>query len=228
MRKIKNIVLNIPHSSKFIPVNTWSEDISKEIEHWTDKYTDLIFVTSGLELRPVIFPYSRFFCDAERLENDPLEAVGQGIAYTSFNGKHRYLNNSLSDSIHQLWYAHQLMLKAVIDEDSLLIDCHSFPAEQAPEIDICIGFNEDASRPSDKLIELVKSHFEENGFRVGLNTPYSNSMVLLIDHEFEIPSIMIEINKKIYLDENGNAKNIEDIQSVIAGLYEKILASLCL
>lgn len=53
-------------------------------------------------------------------------------------------------------------------------------------------------------------------------------MVLLIDHEFEIPSIMIEINKKIYLDENGNAKNIEDIQSVIAGLYEKILASLCL
>jgi hypothetical protein len=42
-------------------------------------------------IHPVAFPWSRFFCDVERLENDPLEKSGQGIVYTSFEGINRNL-----------------------------------------------------------------------------------------------------------------------------------------
>ena len=37
----------------------------------------------------MVFPYSRFVCDAERLENDPLEEKGQGIIYKEYDGHKR-------------------------------------------------------------------------------------------------------------------------------------------
>ena len=44
------------------------------------------------------------------------------------------------------------------------------------EIDICIGFNEDATKPHDDVLNLVTEHFAIAGLKVGINTPYSNSM----------------------------------------------------
>ena len=40
-------------------------------------------------LRSVVFPYSRFVCDVEPLENDAMESIGQGIIYTRYNGYER-------------------------------------------------------------------------------------------------------------------------------------------
>ena len=77
-----HIVLNIPHSSTIIPVNTWEGDISRCVQKWTDLHTDTLFVPSepcAEKVTSVIFPVSRFFCDAERLTDDPMEDIGQGI-----------------------------------------------------------------------------------------------------------------------------------------------------
>jgi hypothetical protein len=58
--------------------------------------------------------------------------------------------------------------------DALLLDCHSFPSELS-DVDICIGFNEDWSKPNKDTIELAVNLFEDCGYKVGINEPYSNS-----------------------------------------------------
>ena len=77
------IVLNIPHSSFQFPFgyDAWDNGIHIDMERLTDIFTDKLFIpdTSQPEIIPVIFPYSRFFCDAERLVDDPMEKIGQGI-----------------------------------------------------------------------------------------------------------------------------------------------------
>lgn len=89
---IDSIVLNIPHSSSEFPGTAkdgWENGIDEHIQRWTDWGTDRLFgMASSMDPRihPVTFPWSRFFCDVERLENDPLEKIGQGIVYSSFEG----------------------------------------------------------------------------------------------------------------------------------------------
>ncbi|MCI6239358.1 MAG: N-formylglutamate amidohydrolase, partial [Lachnospiraceae bacterium] len=79
---IDNIVLNIPHSSSEFPGTAkdgWENGIDEHIQRWTDWGTDRLFgMASSMDPRihPVTFPWSRFFCDVERLENDPLEKIG--------------------------------------------------------------------------------------------------------------------------------------------------------
>lgn len=228
MKQYKKIVLNIPHSSTFIPVNTWEGDIEKEVQKWTDHKTDVIFSPKNdlkSQVIPVIFPYSRFFCDAERLEHDPLEMEGQGIFYTDFNGCHRPHRLLLEESAKLLWKSHQEILSSQIgNDDTLLIDCHSFPSELASDVDICLGWNNDTSKPSDALIEQIKGYFEGLGYRVGLNNPYSNSMTPNSPYYYQ--SVMIELNKRIYLNEKtgellGSAYKLNhDINY----LYENILS----
>ena len=83
MAKIERIVLHIPHASPVLPFGRsgWEGGIEAEIVRWTDWYTDWLFASSS-RLDPLIvsvaYPFSRFFCDAERLEEDPLETVGEG------------------------------------------------------------------------------------------------------------------------------------------------------
>lgn len=81
-------MLNVPHSSPVFPFGKecWDSGIDAEIERWTDWYTDWLFQSADPRVISVVYPFSRFFCDVERLENDPLEAVGQGIIYKQFNG----------------------------------------------------------------------------------------------------------------------------------------------
>lgn len=197
----KKIVLNIPHSSTVMPVNTWVGDIEKEIERWTDKYTDVIFASD--KATSVVFPYSRFYCDAERLINDPMEEIGQGIFYTDFNDCKREMEFVQSIEVSEAYREHHTALSNAIDcDDTILIDCHSFPKDLAPDVDFCIGWNNDTSKPSDAVIEQIKKVFEDCNYKVGLNIPYSNSITPKSD--FKYHSVMIEINKKLYLDGEGN------------------------
>lgn len=213
---IDNIILNIPHSSRFGLPGGWPDEIYRHVYRWTDTDTDIIFTSDDDRIHPVIFKYSRFVCDAERLENDPMEGIGQGIVYTEFEGVKRTIDTDTHERMMSLWRQHQNELISQINERSLLIDCHSFPSDMDESIDVCIGYNEDWSKPCEKLIRLFVSHFESHGYSVGVNTPYSNSISPLCS--FEYPSIMIELNKKIY-----NSGNKQVVHNVINDLYGKIL-----
>ena len=160
-RRYKKIVLNIPHSSDNLYINTWDGDIQSEVSKWTDTFTDILFAPNGNDLvKPVVFPVSRFFCDVERLISDPLEARGEGIFYTDFNGCKRKRTHSLFSVAMQMWYKHQENLADEMCQDCVIIDCHSFPNEVAPDVDICIGFNEDWSSPKALYIEKICQFFE--------------------------------------------------------------------
>ena len=78
-----------------------------------------------------------------------------------------------------------------------LTDWHSFP-EDMGDVDVCIGFNEDWSKPDKELVEWAANLVEENGYLVGINDPYSNSEAPVC--RFAYQSMMLEVNKRVYLE----------------------------
>lgn len=221
------IVLNIPHSSFVFPFgfDAWEEGMQKEIERLTDKYTDRIFVpdVDNPNIFAVIYPYSRFFCDVERLMNDPMEEIGQGIIYKRFNGKKRDVPVADDPRIMATYMNHIRLLRACLkDEQSFMVDCHSFPPDLS-DVEICIGLNDDWSRPSDTLINNVIGIFESYGLKTAINTPFSNS--ISPEYHFRYKSLMIEINKKLYLNENGALlqSGIAMLKKAISEVYQSIL-----
>ena len=118
------------------------------------------------------------------------------------------------------------------DNSVLLLDCHSFssmptalcdPGPLDEQVDICIGYNDDATRPREEMIDFVVAHFEELGYKVGRNTPFSHSKTV----ECPVPyhSLMIEVNKRCYMDEQTLEKTegFARLRRAILSLYSKIL-----
>ena len=177
------IVLNEPHAS---------------IEGLYDDY--LFHGYRKENIRTVRFPYSRFIVDAERLWNDPLEAEGQGILYKQFDGYLRMIPQEYEEHLLNLWHNHQERLRKNLCPEALLLDCHSFPSEMS-DVDICIGYNEDWSKPNKETIELAVNLFEDCGYKVGINEPYSNSETP--ECPFIYQSMMLEVNKKTYMEDGS-------------------------
>lgn len=219
------IVLNIPHSSPIFPFGQkcWEDGIDAEIQRWTDWYTDWLFQSSDARIISISYPFSRFFCDVERLEDDPLETIGQGIVYKQFNGLRRSLSDDDINWLKRSYNEHQYRLgRMITDSRTLILDCHSFPADLS-NIEVCIGYNDDWSRPSDETIDDIKKAFMDEGYIVGINHPYSNSITLLSRCTYK--SLMIELNKSVYLDGQSSLAltRAEHIRGVIQRIYCRLL-----
>lgn len=204
----RNIVLNIPHASingvfdpKYggWPCNQYF--VNNCLNKWTDWYTDFLFSTLSeqKDVSTVVFPYSRFVCDAERLENDPLEKIGQGIIYKEYGyHKRNDMNEKQIKETMRLWEQHQKSLKKHIkSQNTVLIDCHSFPSDLS-DCDICIGHNDDWSY-NGKIINGIVKIFKGMGYTVEINKPFSNSITPQMP--FPYTSLMIEVNKHVYMNE---------------------------
>jgi N-formylglutamate amidohydrolase len=111
----------------------------------------------------------------------------------------------------------------------LLIDCHSFSSRpnllnrNPPNIDICIGYNDDATCPDKVVIGNIVQHFKSLGYKVGINEPFSNSKTFEVPVEYH--SVMIEVNKRLYMDEQTLEKTdgIYTLKQDIQSLYPKLL-----
>ena len=219
--KYKNIVLFIPHSSDLLDKSLWSGDIDAAVDRWTDWHTDKLFDSDDARISKVIVPFSRFHCDAERLINDPMESIGQGVAYQNIEGCTRELSDAAKQNILNEYYAIHQELENRAKPGSLIIDCHSFPSDLALDIDICIGYNEDDSKPSDAVLDMVIDHFKDAGLRVGVNYPYSNAMRV----NALIPTLMIEFNKSLYLQEDCKTlqSDVYKKSFILKQLYSKLL-----
>ena len=225
-RWYENIVLNIPHAGVrglgSIKCDN-KVNLLAEVRKWTDWYTDLIFIPEKNDrIKHIIADYSRFAVDVERLLDDPLEKKGQGIIYTKYNGQERYVGEKERIRLMAYYYDYIDRLKSMLSEHSLLIDCHSFPSDMS-DVDICIGYNEDWSKPTDFVIDLVVESFKQNGYKVGINTPFSNAIAPETGYTYN--SIMIELNKRVYLNEqtldfNDNAPKLRE---QLARLYSLLL-----
>ena len=231
MKGIERIVLHIPHASPVLPFGRsgWEEGIEREIARWTDWYTDWLFASSArLDSRivAVAYPFSRFFCDAERLEDDPLEAVGQGRVYRRFGALERTVpEDELEFALRSYGEHRERLVKALsaCGPGTLLVDCHSFP-EDLSDVDVCIGVNDDWSRPDDALIQTAVGRFTSRGYSTRVNEPYSNSVSP--ETGFRYASLMIEVNKRSYLQgmSEMDMRKALSVRDCIEGLLLSLLS----
>jgi N-formylglutamate amidohydrolase len=244
MEKFDRIVLNIPHSAALHGVfnealGAWPYNagfINDAVLEHCDLFTDFIFnSTKNPRIFAVIAEYSRFVVDMERLIDDPLENSGQGIVYTQYESfKRNELEANTRIRLMNLWQDYQRCLydKLVVSADPLLIDCHSFSSKEAPNIDICIGYNEDSSKPDDATIQHVFTLFEKQNYKVGINQPYSNSITPRSNKRDDgtplSKSFMIEVNKKVYMDEythtiKDDSAHAAKLMDTLHSLYNSLL-----
>ena len=219
-------MLNIPHASTGGLDKAGWHDYGKlwaSVRYLTDWHTDWLFDQGQPDISAVVSRFSRFVVDCERLENDPMEKCGQGILYTEFDGNHRTITPEQKEILTGYYKVHKQMLCDSLTPDTILLDCHSFPSDKA-DVDICIGYNEDWSKPSSDLIQTVRGIFEAAGYSVAENTPYSNSVSPVVPGVV-YPSLMIELNKRTYMDENTLqlTDEADKMRKTISEIYKTLL-----
>lgn len=237
----KSLILHIPHSSLYIPTdssyNVTESDLREEILKLTDLGTDKIF-DLGPEVTKVIFPYNRVYCDVERLpdELEELYHKGRGFYYTKRDNGSELRNLDNKETVISIYNTYHEKLTNVVKEklETIgfvnIIDCHSFSdypfdsdldkSENRP--DICLGV--DNFHTPDWLVTLCKNYFTELGYNVKINSPYSGTLVPLKYYKKnnKVNSIMIEINRKLFLDKNNiDLEKIYSLNKIISDIFSK-------
>jgi N-formylglutamate amidohydrolase len=105
----------------------------------------------------------------------------------------------------------------------IIVDGHSFcddPIVGDNLPDFCIGADEAHTPP--RLAESARSVLEGNGYTVMVNYPYAGSIVPLKYYktDLRVSSIMIEVNKRLYLkdgtlDKSADFNRIKRICSLV-------------
>lgn len=242
IRDYEGILLHIPHSSTSFPDDSHYSflDLDDEEKLLVDYYTDELFVPceQRWNISSAVFPFCRLYCDVERLVNDPLEYKGLGISYhrTVYPEYLPFEERSFSRLNEAFkYYAdfHADVSKRIVEmtcmNKILLIDCHSFSAlpnllnPTPPDIDICIGYNNDETRPYTKIIDNIVQYFKSHGYKVGINEPFSNSKTFPVPVEYH--SVMIEVNKRLYMNEQTLDKidSFYKLKHDIHSLYNLLL-----
>jgi N-formylglutamate amidohydrolase len=222
-RPYTNIVLAIPHSSGRSPGETdanWEGNpkIVHERDRFTDWFTDELFASSRDGISVVTESLSRFDCDVERLEGE----VDRICKHTLLGGPE--VSAACRNKMLSAWfdYRARLMAAAAWGERPLIIDCHSFPSDLSLDVDVCLGFNEDESRPPDDILATVASFFEQTAYVVAFNRPYANAIapVGYVGH-----SIMIEVSKRCYMDRDERLKgpSFDRLRATIRQVYQSLL-----
>jgi N-formylglutamate amidohydrolase len=250
------IIMHIPHSSLSIPsedqVNFCisPENLRIQVDKLNDHFTDELFNSDLTNVKPLIFPVNRFLVDVERFENDeyePMSLKGMGATYTHDTNGNRFrsdLNHEYREELLNKYYRpHHSQLNKLSEQaiktfgKVLIVDAHSFPdiplhcdnSQSYPRPDVCLGT--DSFHTPDWITKLVKNHFEKNSFTVEINNPYAGTMVPLNFYKKEkrLHSIMIEINRRLYLDDKYQimepklqelCKTIDKLLRVISNSYQ--------
>ena len=223
-------ILHIPHSKTKIPFyDGFNMDyVENETKLLVDHDTDNIFDIPNVE--SLIFEYNRIFCDVERLddEDEPLFEAGRGFYYTKTDdGKDlRILDNEVKKKIKTDFYDkhHNKLIDMVeyrLNEfgSSLIVDCHSFndtplnsdldKTENRPDISLGVDY----FHTPEWLVNKLKLSFESNGLSVKINSPYSGTIIPLkyYNKDKRVMGIMIEVNKKLYLDDDDKIIELNNI-----------------
>lgn len=216
----KSIILHIPHASTKLNGGYYTNpyEAHKELMLTTDWYADKIFDLPFPTHQP---EFSRVVCDVERLPDheEPMAKVGMGWYYThSDSGKEIRKDNmayryEVNHTLYFPYHAHftnRVWQMLNYQKVCTIIDCHTFnnnptkrDLNQDPDRpDICIG-TDDYHTP-DWLTKYVVNFLEKKGFTVKVNNPYSGTMVPLTYYQKDkrVQSIMIEVNKRLYLEED--------------------------
>lgn len=243
---MKKIILHIPHSASKIPIKDGyvlaDKILENEILKLTDWHTENLY--NSTETERIVFEYSRIFCDPERFSDDSLEPMakaGMGVLYekTDENEIMRIISLELREKIlNEYYFKHHLKLNNAVKKQleinnrALILDCHSFPEipmkrsqhKIIPRPDYNIGT--DKFHTPKKLIEISKNFFKKRNLTLGIDYPFSGSIVPMVYYQKnkKVESIMLEINRKLYLKKGTNEKseNYEKTKSIVQEYIELI------
>jgi N-formylglutamate deformylase len=236
---MKNLILHIPHSSTTIPFYDGycvsDEIIKQEILKTTDWHTDNLF-ENEIDIS-IKAPFSRIFCDTERFSDDSQEIMsqrGRGVIYekTDYGEILRQVSTDLRTRIlnDYYWKHHNHFTETVKIQleqfgSSTIVDCHSFPhkplksALDQSSIRPDFNIGTDKFHTPQKLIDASIQFFKEKGFSLGVDKPYSGAIVPMLFYKKNknVVSIMLEINRKLYLKEptNEKSKQYQEIKKVV-------------
>jgi N-formylglutamate amidohydrolase len=249
------IVANIPHSSFVIPQDIRESillndfELKQELLCMTDWYADELFACvpemGGVSL---IFTVSRLVLDPERFLDDEKEVMasrGMGVIYFK-TSRGQALRKTLSegdrDNLINRFYKpyHNALEKEVACMlerfgKCMIIDCHSFPSKPLPyeqnqnqdRPDICLGT--DPFHTPDKITETMEAYFRKAGLISKRNIPFEGTYVPLkyLNNDSRVSSIMVEINRKLYMDEVTGCKSNDflNVQDMIASMTREIVHS---
>ena len=239
-RRYRSLVLHIPHASTAFPdgCKYHFSDLDDEEKLLIDYYTDELFLPDNPDRRidNVVFPYCRLYCDVERMIDDPLEKKGFGVSYLreipiQYGYRARYFSTAYHVWNKYLEHHSTASMKILQPVAPLVIDCHSFSSrpnlldnEPPKDIDICIGFNEDITKPDKVVIGNICKYFSDCGYHIGINKPFSNSKTFPLPSN-RYHSVMIEVNKRLYMNESTLEKTegFTKLHNEIQALYKKLL-----
>jgi N-formylglutamate deformylase len=228
-----SLIFHIPHSSLHIPTKYLSdfrltpEALEAEKVKMTDTFTDELFLEClNANDADLVFPVSRLLVDVERFSEDQFETmseIGMGMLYTSCHDlsplrKSNIFAHELKTTYYDAHHAAFTELVASHLESygsALIIDCHSFPTRPWPyernqtgnRPEICIGT--DPFHTSSEVEIALKNAFQKQELTVDLDTPFSGSIVPIkfYEKDHRVQSVMIEVRRDLYMDEETGAKN---------------------
>ena len=235
---LNKYVIHIPHSSLEVPKYfkkylTYSyEKFEKENIFICDYLVDK-FVPNNFN-NIIKFKYSRMYLDVERYLEDDKEEMskyGMGALYIKDSNGKEFVKRNKKDNeyiINNYYKKHHKNLDSLVGKTldkygkCFIIDLHSFSDEFVLKMfnkknnpDICIGINK--SNYDSKLVVKTISHFKRYGYSVKINYPYSGA---IISNRYPfVKSIMIEINKRVYLKDK---KTFDKFYKCMMDYYEML------
>jgi len=252
------VIAHVPHSSVFIPGDVRRSivlsdiELKRELLLMTDWYTPDLF-QGIIEIGGLSFVnnYSRLVVDPERFEDDKDEVMssrGMGAVYTR-TAHQQVLRKDLTEiekeallSAYFRPYHKKLEFEVQKLRERfgrcLIIDCHSFSSKALPyeldkstvRPDICLGT--DPFHTPSELISSAWSFSERNGLNAAIDKPFAGTYVPIkyLGKEKSISSIMVEVNRSLYMDERTGDKlsSFSEVKRMIYGLVEELTASFIL
>ena len=220
-RNLDKYIIHIPHSSLKVPesfknkltisINKFNEENLLMCDYLIDRFVPDNFNNI------IKYKYSRMYCDVERYINDSKEEMskyGMGVIYTHDSDGNMFIKRTKKERevIINDYKKHHNKLDNLVEEklekynNCFIIDLHSFSDEFVYKLfkkennpDICIGINNNYDK---KLTEITINYFKSYGYSVMINYPYSGS---IISNKYpNVKSIMIEVNKSVYLNNKDN------------------------
>ena len=226
------VLLHLPHDSTVIlPADRAdflisATDLEQELLRLTDWHTAELYAEGVPVADIVCAEVSRLVVDVERFADDRLErcsAFGMGATYVqTCDGRPlRTLTPERRAELlnHYYWPHHRRLDEAAAERLAcfgrcVILDAHSFPTGPLlTQVDFSappeIGIGTLSGHTSPKLRALAEDFFRAQGFLVGVDIPFSGTIVpnRFFGTEPRVQSLMIEVRRDLYMDESTGEKH---------------------
>ena len=224
---------NIPEKYKSLFYGD-EDSLNFELLKMTDSYTEELF---DVGFEKIVFRKSRLICDVERFidkKKEPMAKRGMWICYTKNHNLQplKECTKEYEGEMLKLYDKHHSNFQRLVEKKlekynkCIIIDCHSFSSRKLPyenckstkRPDFCIGMNSNEGQEVvDRIIRRIKEETKKvyvdgewvnRDYSISINEPFSGAIKpMKYINDNRVISIMVEVNRKLYMDEITGAKN---------------------